>query len=360
MPRYPTAHQLPKARVALTVLIVALGVGQQASAQSLTLSIFEQYLNSLREQAAIPGLSAAIVQNGALAWKNAWGRQDVEGSLAARTDTPYQIGGLSQALGSALLLRRCVDESYLTIGDKVTRWDSSFPESQTTIANLLTHASPAGGYHRDLSRFAQLTPVIAQCSSASYRRLVAGELFEPLRMYDSVPEQALASPTAADQREFDAGTLSRYAGVVRRLAVPYRIDRSGHAVRSDYTARPLDMSTGMISTVLDLANFAADLSIRRSGGLLDVDTLNSAWSSAAGLPTGLGWFVQQYNGEKVVWQYGYEKDAYSSLMLTLPNRDITLILLANSDGLSAPFALENGDITTSLFAKLFLRLVTGQ
>jgi hypothetical protein len=36
-----------------------------------------------------------------------------------------------------------------------------------------------------------------------------------------------------------------------------------------------------------------------------------------------------------------------------------LILLANSDGLSAPFALENGDVTTSLFAKTFLRLITG-
>jgi hypothetical protein len=43
----------------------------------------------------------------------------------------------------------------------------------------------------------------------------------------------------------------------------------------------------------------------------------------------------------------------------LPNRELTLILLANSDGLSAPFALENGDVTTSLFAQTFLRLITG-
>ncbi len=35
---------------------------------------------------------------------------------------------------------------------------------------------------------------------------------------------------------------------------------------------------------------------------------------------------------------------------------VTLILLANSDGLSAAYGLSNGDVTTSLFAKLFLRL----
>jgi hypothetical protein len=41
----------------------------------------------------------------------------------------------------------------------------------------------------------------------------------------------------------------------------------------------------------------------------------------------------------------------------VPSRDVTLILLANSDGLSAPFALENGDVTTSLYARLFLKLL---
>jgi hypothetical protein len=35
---------------------------------------------------------------------------------------------------------------------------------------------------------------------------------------------------------------------------------------------------------------------------------------------------------------------------------MTFIVLANSDGLTAPFALESGDVTTSPFATLFLRL----
>ena len=37
-------------------------------------------------------------------------------------------------------------------------------------------------------------------------------------------------------------------------------------------------------------------------------------------------------------------------------RGVTLILLANSEGLSAPFALERGDVTTSVFARTFLRI----
>jgi hypothetical protein len=38
-----------------------------------------------------------------------------------------------------------------------------------------------------------------------------------------------------------------------------------------------------------------------------------------------------------------------------PKRGLTLILLANSDGLSAPFSLEAGDVTKSIFARTFLR-----
>ena len=101
----------------------------------------------------------------------------------------------------------------------------------------------------------------------------------------------------------------------------------------------------------DLARFDAALD---SLLLLREDTLAAAWTGTIGrdkvLPTGLGWFVQKYNGETVVWQFGMMTNGYSSLILKLPARRLTLILLANSDGLSSPFDLPSGDVTKSLFA----------
>ena len=44
------------------------------------------------------------------------------------------------------------------------------------------------------------------------------------------------------------------------------------------------------------------------------------------------------------------------MIIRLPNRRVTLILLANSDGLAAPFDFESGDLSRSLFATLFFRL----
>jgi hypothetical protein len=43
------------------------------------------------------------------------------------------------------------------------------------------------------------------------------------------------------------------------------------------------------------------------------------------------------------------------LILKVPDKEVTLILLANSDGASAPFDLGAGDVLTSPFAVAFLR-----
>ena len=77
------------------------------------------------------------------------------------------------------------------------------------------------------------------------------------------------------------------------------------------------------------------------------------------MPTGLGRSDQNYNGERIYWQFGLTKDAASSLIVKIPGKHLTLILLANSDGLTAPFALQEGDVNASLFARAFLRLFIG-
>jgi CubicO group peptidase (beta-lactamase class C family) len=346
--------------VVVTLVAVTLTVPDTA-AQSLTLGLFERYLESLRQESAIPGLSAAIVQNGRVEWDRGFGLQDVENSIFARADTPYPVADLSQTLASTLLLRLCVERRDVDIDDPITRWIPQFPEAATTVGHILTHASPSDGFRYDPSRYAASTVVIEQCASQAYRKIVAEEVLVRFGMSDSVPGHQLAEPSAADHRLFDEATLARYANVIRRLAVPYRVDGRGKASRSIYPSRSMDASTGLISTVRDLARFDAALD---DGALIHRDMLNVAWSNrrltnGTESPMGLGWFVQTYNDQRIVWHFGLAEGAFSSLILKVPGRNLTLILLANSDGLSAPFPLKAGDVTKSLFARLFLRLFVG-
>jgi hypothetical protein len=85
---------------------------------------------------------------------------------------------------------------------------------------------------------------------------------------------------------------------------------------------------------------------------------NTISSSGNPLPYGLGWFVQEHAGVKLVWHYGWAPKAYSSLILKAPEKGVTFILFANSEGASADFHLGRGDVLRSPFAVSFLRAFT--
>ncbi len=346
-------------RIALSALLVSIAVAPHASAQQeLTFSLFERYLDALRVQTNIPGMSATIVQNEKVVWDTGLGFADVEHAVRARSDTPYHIADLTETLSSALLLRGCVEAGRISsLDSRIQQFLPSFQDASITVRDALIHRSGSGSFKFDPSRFAVLTGVAEACiqkTGLPFRQAVFERLFYPLNMFDSVPAQNVDDESADDRAQFDSSNLDRFGDVLKRLARPYRISGGSPTLNSS-VSKNIDAATGAISTVRDLAKFDAAL----DGGLLRSDTTATMWSNQSGMPTGLGWFVQNYNGRTIYWQFGNTPGAYSSLILKVPSQRLTLILLANSDGLSAPFPLQNGDVTTSLFAKTFLRLFVG-
>jgi CubicO group peptidase (beta-lactamase class C family) len=127
---------------------------------------------------------------------------------------------------------------------------------------------------------------------------------------------------------------------------------------SQYTATGLTPANGLVSTVRDIGRFDAAL---RRGAIVQPESLAAAWTPSLDrlgqrLPHGLGWFVQNYNAERIVWQFGVADNASSSIIITVPTRGITVVLLANSSGLARPFQLAAGDVMVSPFARLFLSI----
>lgn len=329
---------------------VGLAVQPRLRAQSLSFSLFERYLESLREQAAIPGMSAVVLVDGTEVWSAGFGRADIEANIRPTPDTPYLIGDLSQTLGATLLLKECIDESYAELNDPVREWSPDFPDSTTTIAQLLAHVDSSGSFRYDLGRFAALTPVIEACSENPYPRLLNEEIFTRLALRFSAPGTAVRSPAAVDFAHFEASDLTHFAEVVSRMAKPYRVERGRH-VRTDLASVRVTAASGIVSSARDLARFDAEL----PSVLLEADTLARAWRPLGpNLPAGLGWFLQTYNRELVVWQFGEVRNAYSALLVKVPARRLTFVLLANSDVLAAPFASGTWDVTASAFARTFL------
>jgi CubicO group peptidase (beta-lactamase class C family) len=325
---------------------------------------FEAYLEPLRVQAGIPGLSAVLVLDGTVVWERGFGFQNLETRIRATPDTPYVVGDLSQTIAAVLLLQ-CVESRRLSLDEPVRRYGATLPEPGVTMRQLLSHTSSTnanGTFKYDPDRYAALTEVMTTCAPQPYRKSVSHRILEHLAMRDSVPGRDLQDPTVVPEGLYDPAHLERYGRVLERLAVPYRVDKRGRAARTELPVEGINAAVGLVSTARDLARFDAALDTT----LLLEETRAMAWTNVASgalttsvAPTGLGWFVQNYRGERVVWHYGLIPNAYSSLILKVPSRRLTVILLANSDGLNAPFNLHTGDVTRSVFANLFLRLILG-
>lgn len=352
-------------RRSLLVLPLALLMAHSpAAGDELVFSLFENYLQALRRQAGIPGLAAAIVGEEAILWEGAFGLQDIESSVAVRTDTPFHVDGITQIFTASFLLR-CVEENRLLLDDRIARFDRQNPEAEATVRELLTHTSigAAGltfAYRPD--RLAPLATVVPQCIQDDSLLETFAATLDRFAMRDSVPGvDAVSQPPPPLGHVFDPATIERYNVVLRRLATPYSIDKRGRATRSSYPTTTLSPSSGLITTVQDLARF--DIALRKDT-LIRPETLAAAWTNpvsfdGVALPHGLGWFVQSYNGQLVVWQFGVSENAASSLIIKVPARGLTLVLLANSDRLVAPAPLAAGDVTASPMARVFLRLFVG-
>jgi CubicO group peptidase (beta-lactamase class C family) len=341
----------------LVALTVVLGVRPRA--QTIVFDLLGGYLESLRVQAGIPGLAVAVVGTDAILWEHAYGRQDLARSIATRTDTPFHVDGLTEMFSAAMVLR-CAEERRLSLDDRVGQFVGTSAEPDATIRQVLTHTSgPPGGLSFNFrpERLAPLWPAIRACTDNSFRETLAN-LLRRLAMMDSVPGVDVVRLSPPDEGIPDPADLDRYKDVLGRLALPYAVDSRGRAAVSQYESATLTPSDGIVSTVRDLASFQLAL---QQGVLIQRETLDTAWRATPGsngqaLPHGMGWFVQSFNGEKVVWQFGEQANASSALVVTLPARGLTLIMMANSDRLVKPLPLAAGDVSVSPFARVFLSL----
>jgi CubicO group peptidase (beta-lactamase class C family) len=305
-----------------------------------TWAAFEETIERLRANLRIPGLSAAVVRDGELVWSQGFGLADVDNGIEATPDTPYGLASVTKPFAAFLLMRQ-VEAGRLDLDTPVTEFGIALEEEGVTVRHLLSHTSegvPGSRYSYSGNRYSMLTGVIEQLYGDSFRAVLRREILEPLNMRDSVLNYGgcglsyYLSTLPADDPE------RAFEHVYAASARPYVYDASYEAYPTNVPAYA-NAAAGLISTVVDLARFAAAI---EEDALVSADTKKEMFTptrlnSGAEAPYGLGFFTETYDGTKLVWHYGY--GAYSSLFLMIPEKRLTFIALANSQNLSRPFGL---------------------
>jgi CubicO group peptidase (beta-lactamase class C family) len=353
-------------RIATLVMsAAAAGAGAPLAAQDdAQLRAFAAEVDSLRIAHGIPGLSMAVVRDGRVVLARGYGFADLEARIPATERSPYPIASVTKTIAGVTAMR-LVERGVLDLDSPMSSyagWAEFCAEAReggpriffadydcsprVTLRHVLSmQVNGTAGerfYYNPIS-FSWASRPMMQVTGRAFSDLVAEEVFAPAGMTES----------ARIHRN-----LPLRADLAAAVAKPYHVDSAGAFVPSPDPAPQGDGAAGgVVSTVMDLARFDIALD---EGSLLSDASKAEMWRparapSGALLPYGIGWFVQEVDGRRTVWHAGWWEQAYSALYLKLPDEQVTLILLANSEGLWWSNPLDAATVERSPFAAAFLR-----
>jgi hypothetical protein len=130
--------------------------------------------------------------------------------------------------------------------------------------------------------------------------------------------------------------------------------KDGNQVPTSYPST-FSTAAGLTGSAVDYVRFsiAMDRDALLSPAMKAVAYAPTVLPGGGVSPYALGWFSTEYKGVRVIWHYGYWM-ANSSLVIKIPSRGLTYVVLSNSDQLSARYRLANGKLEQSPWAAAFL------
>ena len=67
-----------------------------------------------------------------------------------------------------------------------------------------------------------------------------------------------------------------------------------------------------------------------------------------------GWFLEDWNGQRLLWHSGWNEQKGSALYLKVPGKRLTLIVLANTEAIWWDNSLVKAEVAESPIARRFL------
>ncbi len=360
----------------LTVLFFSIQSFSQAdSLPPFIKDSLDIYVNRALTDWKIPGVSVCIVKNGKVVWMKGYGVKGMGTNDKVDENTLFMIGSNSKAF-TATALAMLDAEKKLSLDDKVQKWLPDFKlydayiTKEANIRDLLCHRLGFETFQGDFmffdsdlstaqmrEKWGRLKPMYSFRSKWGYTNaafMTAGEIipkvtgktwaeflkekiFMPLGMNNTL---ALSKDISVAENKASAHTV--WMGELKKI--PYgRIDAMAPAGAISSSAN--DMSKWVMMLLnngkLDgkeiipasaIAQTRMPHSIMGNGGHM----FNKAHFNLYGL----GWFLEEYAGRKIVAHTGGVNGFVTSVCL-IPEEKLGIIVLTNTDANNFFEALRN-------------------
>ena len=348
---------------ALALLLLAVVVPTdplEAQAKSLSPekhAQIEKAASSFMAANSVPGISAAVVQDGELLWSAGFGLADLENFVPATSSTLFRLGSVSKPITATAILQ-LYERGKLDLDAEVQKYCPAFPKKEwpITARELLGHLGGIRHYNPDgkgdipddsakhfltmeesLQIFAS-DPLVAKPGTkyhySTYGYTLLGCVLEGAasQKYVDYVKENVSDPAGMQETQAD-----NFFSIIQRRTRWYHKDKSGVVEN----AGVLDSSYkipggGLISSADDMARFEIAILANK---LLKPATRDLMWTplkTADGSENGyaLGWDTVKRSGLALAKHTGGQQGTSTSILL-VPERRAAFVVLANMDGVNA-------------------------
>jgi CubicO group peptidase (beta-lactamase class C family) len=326
----------------------------------------------------LPGLAVAVSKNGKTILERTYGFRSIQSKETLSGQTLFPIGSLTKSF-TAAAIAKLVEQKKLQFDDKIVDILPAFKLSDSaftmkaTVKDALTHmlGLPEDGalwYGTGLSSeelFKQLQNLTLSSQPekkwgySNFGYLILGKVIEKISGRSWVD---YLSHEILDPLQMNKVVLSfeKYRSVNNRVLPHSQFDRS---VMKEIGVDEMAAAGGIYASLQDMIIWGK-FQIGEKRGPISLEKLKFLQSAKVALPPvpelpgpefqlpsyGMGWFIDHYRGDKVVWHTGGH-GGYTSRLAAIPKHNLIIVILTN---------LENAHKETRFITLRAIDLVLGK
>ena len=358
------------------ILILILFISSvSAVAQDAPLQGFDDYVNKALKDWDVPGVAIAVIKDDKIVFAKGYGLREIGKPDKVDERTIFAIGSSTKAF-TAASIAMLVDEGKIKWDDPATKYLPGFQlydanvTREMTVRDLLTHRiglerGDALWYATDMSRdeilrrIRFLKPSSSMRSKFGYQNimfLAAGQIVPQVtgKTWDDFLRERIFTPLGMTATSTSISGLKNSNDVAaphskfddKVTAIPYRmIDNIGPA--GSINSNVVDMAQ-WVRLQLNSGKFgdkqlisSANVNVMHSPQtIIPLEgAMKTLYPEAHFLNYGMGWFLSDYHGRKLV-EHGGSIDGMRGLVAMIPEEKIGIVILANLSGtiISVPLA----------------------
>lgn len=352
---------------ALLVLCFVLALPAAAQTAALDVEALDAAIAEAQAAWPVPGLSVAIVHDGEVVLEKGYGVARAGQSQPVDAHTLYAIASNTKAF-TAAALAMLVDEGRLSWDDRVRdhlpyfELYDPYVGDAMTVRDLLSHRSGLGTFSGDLlwfgtdysaedvvrrARFVpQAGPFRASYGYSNLMVITAGEVIRAVtgQPWAEVVQERILTPLAMTRTVTSVTALPAMANV----ATPHKPTPDAVLPIAWMNWDTMGAAGALVSSVHDMSLW---MRLQLAGGtqdgveLFSAEAQNEMWTPHTPLPisiearartpqthfraAGLGWFLNDYRGRRVV-SHGGGYDGMFSRVTLVPEEGLGIVVLTNS------------------------------